>query len=249
MQQHPQSKNDQDNPSGKAANKKKVVPIIGAIIATACCVVGITLIGWAVAVWIPLGQRGQVFAQSALSFAVLVVVTIQAYIYFRQANALDAQIDLSRQTFELLERPSLGVEVRVIPTEDKMGHSIRVLIENTGHLPARLTTTIVSGTRVSPAGASDEEAEANIWPMEPPPGMSMSKGIIPISGTATAFAYPVMTNQQFALVQAGREDLYASVRIDYGMDGKTQPFFLEYYGRFSRHTDAFDILPTHNDAN
>lgn len=188
------------------------------------------------------------FTEATFSFLALIVVVIQVGIYAQQAIFMRQQVELSRQTFELLERPSLGVEVRVIPNEDQKGHSIRALVKNTGHLPSRLTTIIVAGVR-GPAGASDEEAEAEIWPLDPPPGIMISKGIIPISGTATAFAYPVMTNQEFELVQMGRQELYGCVRIDYGMDGKTQPYFFEYYGRFSRHTDAFDILPTHNDAN
>lgn len=248
MQEHPQSQDGQNDPGGECANERTIAPFVGAAIAVAICIFGVALIGWAVACWIPLGQRGQVFAQSALSFAVLVVVAIQAYIYFRQASTLDAQLKISNDTFRLLERPSLGVEVRVIPTEDKKGHSVRALVKNTGHLPARLTTIIVCGVR-GPVGAPDKEAEAEIWPLEPPQGTMISKGIIPISGTATAFAYPVMTNEEFKLIQMGQQDLYGCVRIDYGMDGKTQPYFLEYYGRFSRHTDAFDILPTHNDAN
>lgn len=194
-------------------------------------------------------DRALFLGQAISGFLVLAVIIAQAVIYYLQSQTMAKQLKISDDTFRLLQRPSLGVvSVEAAPTKDGNGRAIKAVIENTGHLPARAATVIVSGAKI-PVGVPEEVVESELWPLIPPEGHLLSKGSIPINSSMISFALPTMTNTEYELIKANRMILYACVRVDYGMDGKTQPYFVEYYGRFSRYTEAFDLCETHNDAN
>ena len=189
------------------------------------------------------------FAEAMFSFLTLIVVVYQVSIYKQQADFMKRQLEISRRTFELLERPSLGIaSVQAVPTEDEKGHVIKAALTNTGHLPARAATVIVSGAIV-PWDVPERDVEMELWPLTPPPNIIISKGSVAINANIVSFAYPTMTNEQIKEIEKGDAILYACVRADYGIDGITQPYFLEYYGRYSRHTGEFDVCDTHNDSN
>jgi hypothetical protein len=160
MEEHPASEDGQYQSGGKGKSKKKKAPIVGVLSAVFLGVLGIVLIGLACAIWIPLGQRGQVFAQSALSLAIFVVVIFQACIYFRQARALDRQVRyaarqtrLSRQLtktalnqFEVTDRPWVKFEAQftkslIFDGRGGVDTQLRVRAKNIGRSVA-LNTTI-----------------------------------------------------------------------------------------------------------
>src|ERR1051326_8278406 len=125
MQKHQNTENGQYESSGKDKGEKGKTLLV-TLIAFAVGVAGIALIGWAVACWIPLGKRGEVFAQSALSFAILIAVAVQVYVYFRQADiAGDALIIGNRSLV------SVGIESNMIQTG-----VVKIYLENVGRVPA-----------------------------------------------------------------------------------------------------------------
>ena len=59
----------------------------------------------------------------------------------------------------------------------------------------------------------------------------------------------VLTDDDIEAIKGKRKSLYLHSRVQYGRDGKTAPYFTEYYGRYNPEYGKFDICPTHNDPN
>jgi uncharacterized membrane protein YgcG len=195
-----------------------------------------------------LSRRTEVFLASIFSLAIVIVVVVQTAIYLRQAEALDAQLKISNATFTLLERPSVGiVNAELIQIKDSENRIVRFSIQNTGHLPARSLTTL-TGAQISKSGTA--QACGDLWPLLPLPLPGLiSKGVIPVNSTFHSYALPSMTKAQFEPLANEGIWLYAYCRVEYGSDGKTRPYFTEYYARWSRYTGQFETCDKHNDAN
>ena len=119
QQQDGQNHNGHDRDNEKS---RRITPVTGIAIAFWAFFFG------AIALWIVIhdhvadpAKSFEVFIASLFSLAIVIVVIVHAYMYFRQAKALDAQLEVSNRLaitalrqFEITDRPWLGVEVRLI---------------------------------------------------------------------------------------------------------------------------------------
>lgn len=88
------------------------------------------------------GKSFEVFIASAFSLAIVIVVIIHAYMYFRQAVALDSQLAQTKRGLEITERAYVGVgSIALASTRNqevakREMQDLILTIENSGRLPA-----------------------------------------------------------------------------------------------------------------
>lgn len=83
-------------------------------------------------------ESNKLFVESMFSLALVIVVIIQAGIYFRQAKALDAQLELSRNAVKYSEAAYVTVDVAEMLKKLTVGKPILSLVRfvNSGNTPA-----------------------------------------------------------------------------------------------------------------
>lgn len=182
------------------------------------------------------------------SFMALIVVTIQVVIYAQQAQFMKAQLKISQDAFNLLERPSLGALGATLEVLEAGKNAVAVVeVRNSGHLPARAVDSI-HGIGIHPAPPAMRCPQFRIVPNT---DLVSSRDCIAINATRLyrAATTEALSAQQVLDIEAKRQALYVMARITYGWDGKSTPYFLEYYARYDPDTRQFDVCDTKNDAN
>lgn len=148
------------------------------------------LILFFVSVYLPnLTERAKFFTGNALSLLVLGVITVQAYIYRKQWEVMQWQIDNAKVS----ERAYIGVK-RVITENQALGKlpNVRVTLSNGGRTPAwklKCPATLTLGTE---------------FPNERPETSTAESPTFLAAGAETTFNYPfpfVLTPQWLAHIQ------------------------------------------------
>jgi len=146
MEQPQNPNNHQNNRDGKQSNNSPITPITGTLLSLTLYVLGVAILGWLIHDYIPLGERGKLFTESVFSLAIVIVVIIQARIYFRQARALDAQLEETRKATRYGQSAYITVK-SIGLTKFNIGELIeaQVVFVNTGNTPAYQVDSFTKG--------------------------------------------------------------------------------------------------------
>jgi hypothetical protein len=151
MKQQDNGQSHTDDAYGNKQENEVIPPVTGIALAIILFLLCGALIFLAVHDYIPdNAKRAEVFLASMFSLAVIIVVIIQAGIYFRQARVLDAQLRLAGDALIIGNRSLISVSVE---SNIVWIRPICIYLENVGRVPAseidiRLEILAYNDTRV-----------------------------------------------------------------------------------------------------
>jgi hypothetical protein len=154
-----------------------------------------------------------------------------------RAAAISAEIAQESQ------RPSLGIfgSNLLDLVVGKVAHA-KFTLRNTGSIPAQLV-------HASATGWLDKKTCPEIAPINMVTGIP-SEGSIPVNAERISHAYTPkpITEGDMRLIESGVAWFYVFLRVEYeGTRG--HHYFVEYYGRFNKGVDGFDLCNSHNSSN
>lgn len=147
MQQHRGSDNDKDNGQRKESglDSGDIPPITGTAIAVWAFVIGGGFLWFFLHSYISeTSEAIKLWVESIFSLALVIVVIIQALIYFRQAKALDKSLEIARESMVYAQRAY--VSVTDVSLEGFPGGGVfHLKIENSGNTPAYDAEIFITG--------------------------------------------------------------------------------------------------------
>lgn len=198
---------------------------------------------------------------SLFSLLVLIAVLAQATIYLyqwlamrdvikqnerlikttqRQARAAERHLEQARELFELVERPSLGVDGGGVLEDGSPTARVLVLIRNSGKSPAIHMSANLTCRFVEPLSVNEC----------PEPGNKISEGLssrtfLAVNGVTSAIHHIALDD--WAQVQQRKSWLMAHLTVTYeSLFGKE--YYISYYARVNPDGGGFDVCQNHNDA-
>lgn len=136
MQQEQSSENKADNNRNNQEPGTAITPFTGTAIAIWVFVIGGAILWLVIHDNVADAAKGfEVFIASIFSLALVIVVVIQAGIYFRQARALDAQLEVSGDSLVISQQSYVGI-CSIADRTTPQGDIILIKLENIGHVPA-----------------------------------------------------------------------------------------------------------------
>lgn len=243
-----ENRNDDDQRHNQQTNRKPIWTVTGTAAAIQIFLITSFFLCLFIRDYVDPKNVAAVFIESEFSLAIVIVVVVHAIMYYKQAKVMEAQLQITNRTFDLLERPSLGVKDAYI-VKMEIGMKIVVVVEyqNGGHLPAR-SVRALSGTAImnNPAEGSCPDFRLRLRQ-----DTIESRDCIAINAVRKSHAETnsVATAQDIDDIKTGIRSLVVYGFARYGSDGLTEPYFVEYYARYNRFTDAFEVCSSHNDAN
>ncbi len=180
----------------------------------------------------------QFFITTLFSLFVLVGISVQAIIYWLQWRQ-------TSQLFDLIERPSLGVEAMAF---DSATGICVAQIRNSGKAPARnVTITIV------PNHPTLQELGGAVYlpPTAGSPETMKSRSVIPVGGVKMALTLPIAAPVLSEIVTTKTRALFLWVDMKYdGVVDREDPYILTNFARYNAENPIghFEDCPEYCDA-
>lgn len=235
------SGNANNNPFKAAYARFKLLPITWRVVGIA--LLGVAILG-AIAFFLPnMKERMKFFTDAALSWLILVVVAVQAYIYTKQWKVMEKQARSADQSVVFGLRAYVGV--KDISDIDFNHKRILFHVENIGKVPAKDINVYIEMEVRIPEKWADDQSKQPPWVQLPNLSQSLTwkinhdYGRIRLSPGSLHLTIPValdswLNDRQRFLIWEGNAEIFFRGNIGFHdgfHPGKNSPFSFRYIAR------------------